>query len=51
MKSIIALLFTEDAYTVFLFFWGIAFIIQLCQSNCERKQNKKEHPKKFSKIL
>lgn len=51
MEGIIALLFTEYAYTVLLFFWSVAFIIQLCQPNCERKQNKKKHSKKFSKIL
>lgn len=51
MEGIIALLLTEDAHAVFLFFWSIAFIIELCQANRERKQNKKEHPKKLSKIL
>lgn len=51
VEGVVALLLTEDAHAVFLFLWGVAFIIQLCQPNCERKQNKKEHPQKFPKIL
>lgn len=51
MEGVIALLFTEDAHTVLLLLRSIAFIIQLCQSNCEGKQDKEEHPKKFSEIL
>lgn len=51
MEGVIALLFTEDAHAVFLFFGSVAFIIQLCQPNCERKQDKQEHPKELSKIL
>lgn len=35
MEGVVALLLTKDAHTVLLLFWSIAFIIQLCQSNCE----------------
>lgn len=51
VEGVIALLLAEDAHTVLLLFGRVAFVIQLGQSNCERKQNKKEHPEKFSKIL
>lgn len=51
MECIIALLFTENARTVFFFIYSKSFIIKLGQSNCEWEQDKKKHAQKFSKIL